>query len=151
MNERLIVQKFLIIVLSGIISSVAVAQKQPVAKKKYNQSKQIEDQIGYTHAVQAGSVLYISGTVATGDMQKQVREIMESIKQTLSTYDANFGNVVKENVYTTDLDSFIMHKNIRSEYYKNDYPAATWVEVKRLYLPQYQVEIEVIAQLPNKN
>lgn len=135
---------------TAILSSLnlyALAQNQP-EKQKFNLSKQLEDQVGYTHAIKSGNVLYISGTVATGDMATQVKEIMESIKRTLTQYGADFENVVKENVYTTDLDSFIAKKSIRNAYYNNDYPAATWVEVKRLYLSQYKVEIEVVAHLP---
>ena len=127
------------------------AQNTPTAgtipKEKFSLNKPVEDEIGYTHAIKTGSILYISGTVATGDMPTQIKEIMENIKRTLAKYNATFQNVVKENVYATDLDEFIKYKSIRSEYYSNDFPTATWLEVKRLYLPQYKVEIEVTARL----
>lgn len=141
----------LVIIAVGFICNIslkAAAQNQSIQKQKFNLSKQIEDEVGYTHAVKADNVLYISGTVATGDMTTQLKEIMENIKRTLGQFGADFSNVVKENVYTTNLDSFIAIKSIRNAYYNKDYPAATWVEVNRLYLSQYKIEIEVVAQLP---
>ena len=149
MKRTFIVKLFGTFLLLGTCTC-AQAQNNPagpIPKEKFNINKPVEDEIGYTHAVKTGSILYISGTVATGDMQGQIKEIMENIKRTLAKYNASFQNVVKENVYTTDLDEFIKYKAIRSEYYSNDFPAATWVEVKRLYLPQYKVEIEVTARL----
>lgn len=135
----------------NIINS-ASAQTNPAAikKEKFNESKDIEDEIGYTHAVKVDNVLYISGTVGSGDVPAQIKSIMESIKATLAKHGASFQNVVKETVYATDLDAFIQNKDIRKKYYGNDFPAATWVEVKRLYLPEFKVEIEVIAHLPKK-
>ncbi len=127
---------------------VVYAQPNNIRKEKINMSKLVEDEIGYTHAVKTGNTIYISGTVATGEIAAQVRTIMENINATLAKYAATFQNVVKENVYAVNLDSFIAVKDIRKAYYNNDYPAATWVEVKRLYLPQFLVEIEVTAVLP---
>jgi enamine deaminase RidA (YjgF/YER057c/UK114 family) len=57
-------------------------------------------------------------------------------------------NVVRENVYATDLDAFIRNKEIRKEFYGQVLPAATWVQVPRLYLPSFVVEIEVTAEYP---
>jgi enamine deaminase RidA (YjgF/YER057c/UK114 family) len=34
--------------------------------------------------------------------------------------------------------------------YKGDYPAATWVQISRLYMPDAKLEIEVIAHLPKE-
>jgi enamine deaminase RidA (YjgF/YER057c/UK114 family) len=63
-------------------------------------------------------------------------------------YGLDFRQVVKENVYTTDLDSFIRNKNVRKDFYGTDFPAATWVQVQRLYLPSFVVEIEVTTTFP---
>jgi len=54
-----------------------------------------------------------------------------------------FENVVKENVFTTDLDAFIRNKHIRKAYCGQHLPAASWVEVRRLYIPAFVVEIEL--------
>jgi 2-iminobutanoate/2-iminopropanoate deaminase len=47
----------------------------------------------------------------------------------------SFANVVKENVFSTDLDAFMQNKEIRKDFYGSVLPTATWVQVQRLYLP----------------
>jgi 2-iminobutanoate/2-iminopropanoate deaminase len=58
----------------------------------------------------------------------------------------SFADVVKENVYATDLDAFISTREIRKEYYGSTLPAATWVQVQRLYRPSFVVETELTAE-----
>ena len=60
----------------------------------------------------------------------------------------SFANVVKENVFATDLDAFIQNREIRKEFYGPTLPAASWVQVQRLYLPSFVVEIELTAEYP---
>jgi enamine deaminase RidA (YjgF/YER057c/UK114 family) len=114
------------------------------------QNQPIEDELGYTHAIKTGNTLYISGTTSTGSMAAQVASIMDDIQGTLRHYGASLKNVVKETVYTTSLDSFMAVRSLHKSFYHGDYPASTWVEVKRLLLPQFLVEIEVTAVLPEQ-
>jgi 2-iminobutanoate/2-iminopropanoate deaminase len=117
-------------------------------KEKFNLDKAGEDKIGYAQAVKIGNTIYVSGSVGWGNMDDALKLAYNEIGKTLKNYNANFSNVVKENLYSTELDSVIKFKNVRREYYKDDFPAATWVEVKRLYDPGLVVEVEVIAVLP---
>lgn len=130
----------------------SVGQYSAVAlkKEKFNINKAGEDQIGYSQAVKVGNTIYISGSVGWGKMEDAIKLAYDEIDKTLKNYNASFANVVKENLYTTALDSVIKHKDIRRIYYGSDYPAATWVEVKRLYNPEIVVEVEVVAVLPEE-
>jgi enamine deaminase RidA (YjgF/YER057c/UK114 family) len=38
------------------------------------------------------------------------------------------------------------HKAIRHEFYRASLPAASWVQVQRLYLPSYVLEVELTAE-----
>jgi len=58
----------------------------------------------------------------------------------------DFSDVVKENVYATDLDAFIRNKDLRKAYFGRSFPAATWVQVQRLYVPSLVVEVELTAR-----
>lgn len=120
----------------------------PLLKEKFNINKAMEDEIGYVQAVKAGNTIYISGSVGWGKMEDALKLAYDEINKTLKSYNATFNYVVKENLYTTSLDSVIKYKDIRKIYYGNDYPAATWIEVKRLYNPNLVVEVEVVAVLP---
>ena len=56
------------------------------------------------------------------------------------------GDVVKETVFTTDMDALVAANPKRVEYYKDvTPPASTWVEVKRLVDPDLMLEVEITA------
>ena len=40
------------------------------------------------------------------------------------------------------------YNDSRKVFYKNDFPAATWVQVSRLYMSEAKLEVELIAHLP---
>lgn len=110
----------------------------------------VEEAIGYSQAIKVGNTIYISGTVdgLHDDIETQVKTIYEYVHSTLSSYGANSSNVVKETVYTVDLDGFKKCIPIRKEFYKDGkYPTSTWVGVKELFIPKLKVEIEFIAVL----
>jgi 2-iminobutanoate/2-iminopropanoate deaminase len=123
-------------------------QSVTIKKEKFNIDKTGEDEIGYAQAVKIGNTIYISGSVGWGKMEDAIKLAYDEIEKSLKYYNATFENVVKENLYTTELDSVIKYKKLRCAYYGNDFPAATWVEVKRLYNPGLVIEVEVIAVLP---
>jgi enamine deaminase RidA (YjgF/YER057c/UK114 family) len=40
------------------------------------------------------------------------------------------------------------YNEVRKAFYKGDYPAATWVQITRLYMSDAKLEVELIAHLP---
>lgn len=119
---------------------------QSITKEKF----EVNNDIGYAEAVKVGNTIYISGSVGWGSMKEAMIIAYNGIDRVLKNYNVTFENVVKENLYTIALDSVIINRDIRRKYYVNDdYPAATWVEVNRLYNKDLVVEIEVIAVLPD--
>ncbi len=108
----------------------------------------IETEIGFCHAVRSGDTLYISGTIGQGEIPAAIRQAYDGLQKTLKARGLSFQNVVKETVFTTDLDAFIKQKEIRKGYYGATLPAATWVQVSRLYLPSFVVEVELTARYP---
>jgi len=114
----------------------------------FHTNEAIEKQIGYCEAVRVGDTLYISGNVGQGDMPKAIAQAYNSLKRTLESRGLRFENVVKENVYATDLDAFIANKEVRRQFYGAHTPAATWVQVQRLYSPGFVVEVELVAVYP---
>ena len=117
-----------------------------------------EKDFGYSQAVLIDKTLYISGTmaadadgrlVAPNDMAGQMRAIYGSLKRTLDANGVGFDSVVKETIYTTDMDALLKVADLRFEYYsKERVPAVSWVEVRRLIDPGFLVEVEVVAELP---
>lgn len=128
--------------LGAALLMSACAPKQPITRFHFGGGEQ---EIGYSQAVRAGNHIYISGSVGNseGSVEAQVQQAYDTIQKTMEYYKAGFANVVMERVYTTDIDTFIKCQAYRKTLYGENLPAATWVEVKRLYSPSHKVEIEV--------
>jgi 2-iminobutanoate/2-iminopropanoate deaminase len=117
-----------------------------------------EKDFGYSQAVLIDKTLYVSGSmavdangrlVAPGDMAGQMRAAYANIRRTLADNGADFDEVVKETIYTTDMDRLLKASDVRFQYYdKERLPTVSWVQVQRLVDPGFLVEIEVVAELP---
>ena len=82
-------------------------------------------------------------------MASAIQTVYRDLQRTLEANGLTFANVVKENVYATDLGAFIQNKALRKQFYANTpLPAATWVQVSRLYTPAIVLEVELVAEYP---
>jgi len=136
-------------------TSMATAQTKKSANPVKSLDRQTytlhagENKVGYAQAVLVGNTLYISGTVSQGKtMAEQVKGIYQALEKTLTHHGLTFRHIVRENVYTTDIELFTQQIALRKKYYNGVYPAATWLEIKRLLMPNALVEIEVTAVKP---
>lgn len=129
-------------------STPAVAEQPPLAKKKFNRGPW-ENEIGYTQAVRVGNTLYVSGVTGGGAMPDAIKKSYDNVAKTLAAHGLGFQHVVKETIYTTDIEALKTNKGIRKTYYGTDFPAATWVQVARLFRPEHVIEVEVIAIFPD--
>jgi 2-iminobutanoate/2-iminopropanoate deaminase len=149
--------------IAGIAAlALCACERQPEAPPP--RGKQIfhlntyEKDFGYSQAVLIDKTLYISGSVAAdqngrlvspGDMAGQMRAAYSNIRRTLAAHGAGFEEVVKETIYTTDMDALLKASDLRFEYYnKERLPTTSWVQVQRLVDSGFLVQIEVIAELP---
>ena len=135
-------------VLLNAASLFGQSQKPAIEKEKYHHNKEVEEALGYTQAVKTGNTIYISGIPSGGDVSTQIQNVYQALQKVLENYGLGFEHVVKENLYTTDMEGIKQHLELRKSFYKNDYPAATWVEVKGLYDPSLKLEVELIAVVP---
>jgi enamine deaminase RidA (YjgF/YER057c/UK114 family) len=119
--------------------------------------REFEKGFGYAQAIKIGRTLYVSGTVSVdaegrlvgaGDMGAQLRAVYRNLQETLVAHGATFQNVVRENIYTTDMRGLLAVSDLRLEYYARDLlPTGTWVQVQQLVDPGFLVEIELTAEL----
>jgi enamine deaminase RidA (YjgF/YER057c/UK114 family) len=141
----------LLLVFQIVFLLTIQAQDNTIKKEKYHWVANAQDTAaGYTQGVKVDNVIYISGTVARDITPEGIRRVYEGLEKTLKNFGATFQNVVKENLYTTDIEAMKMYNNARKPFYKGDFPAATWVQIVRLYMPDAKLEIELIAHLPVK-
>jgi enamine deaminase RidA (YjgF/YER057c/UK114 family) len=101
--------------------------------------------------------LFISGQVAyddegqpahPGDFPAQARTVFSALKAQVEAGGGTLADVVKLNIYLTD----IRHRNelapIREEFFGKKAPASTLVGVTALALPGWVIEVEAIAVVP---
>jgi 2-iminobutanoate/2-iminopropanoate deaminase len=108
----------------------------------------------YCHVVRAGNQIWVSGSVgmrADGSIPAstvdQFKIAMEAIDACLKHAGAGPQNVVKVNVYMTDITERAAINPVRQAYFGEHRPASTLVEVKGLVDPRMKVEIEAVAVL----
>jgi 2-iminobutanoate/2-iminopropanoate deaminase len=46
------------------------------------------------------------------------------------------------------MEAMKKYNDARKAFYKGDFPAATWVQIARLYMHDARLEVELIAHLP---
>jgi 2-iminobutanoate/2-iminopropanoate deaminase len=150
----------ILVLLLGVVACEREHEPDPVpprAKKVFHLNTYEKD-FGYSQAVLIDKTLYVSGSVAAdeagrlvspGDMAGQMRAAYSNIQRTLAANGAEFDEVVKETIYTTNMDALLKASDLRFEYYdKESLPTTSWVQVQRLVDPGFLVEIEVVAELP---
>jgi 2-iminobutanoate/2-iminopropanoate deaminase len=107
----------------------------------------------FSPAVRDGDRVYTSGQVAQdpatgklieGGVAAQTEQIFHNIKVILDAADKSLGDVVKVNVYLTDIGNFAAMNDVYAKHFAAPYPARTTLGVAALPLGA-AVEIEMIA------
>jgi 2-iminobutanoate/2-iminopropanoate deaminase len=122
---------------------------QPIVKQKWHFDKTQDTASGYTQVIKVDNVLYISGTVTQNLTPEGVKQLYTNLEKSLQHFGASFQHVVKENLYTLDIEAMKKLNDVRKSFYKGDFPAATWVQVSRLYTEETKLEVELVAHLPD--
>ena len=109
----------------------------------------------YSQAVRVGNTIWVSGQIpldpgsmelVTGGIEAQIRRVFDNLKAIVAAAGATLDDVVKANVYLTDLAHFALVNKIMAEYFREPYPARAAVGVAAL--PRgAQVEVECIVAL----
>lgn len=106
----------------------------------------------FSQAIKAqGTFLYVSGNIGilngvlvSGDVKGQTRQALDNINAVLSEAGYSFADVVKVNVFLTNMDDFGAMNEVYATYFSKPEPARTTVQVGRLPFGAI-VEIELTA------
>lgn len=133
-----------------LMAGAALAQNKNIKKEKWHWTDPLKQDTtaGYVQVLKVDNVLYISGAVALDITPAGITQVYRALEKSLNSFGATFQNVVKENLYTTDIEAMKTHNAARKAFYKGDFPAATWTQVSRLYMPEAKLEVELVAHLP---
>lgn len=94
----------------------------------------------YSQAVNAGGTVYLSGQIGLDPATMQLVEgfeaqtvrVFENLKAVAEAAGGSLGDVVKLNIYLTDLSNFAKVNEIMARYFSEPYPARAAVGVKEL-------------------
>jgi enamine deaminase RidA (YjgF/YER057c/UK114 family) len=142
--------RFLIILLFLFCAGAGSAQNNVQKEKFHFQLGQQDTVGGYAQVIKTGNAIYVSGTVALNITEADLKRVYKVIEKSLEHYGASLQNVIKETIFTTDIEAMKQLNAVRKQIYKGDYPSSTWVQVVRLFMPEAKLEIEVVAYLPEK-
>jgi 2-iminobutanoate/2-iminopropanoate deaminase len=73
------------------------------------------------------------------------RQVGENVRLCLEAAGATLADLVRTTTYVTDIDELFKHSDIRHRYFGPALPTSTTIEVRRLALPDYLVEIDALA------
>ena len=108
----------------------------------------------FSHAIRSGKSVYLSGTVgqdpATGKLVEggvaaQTEQTFRNLGAVLEAANKTFSDVIKVNVFLTDMKDFSAMNAVYEKQFEKPYPARTTVAVVALPLGA-AVEIELIAR-----
>jgi len=107
----------------------------------------------YSHAVQAGNLLYTAGQIGLdpetdkiveGGIEAETRQTLENLGTILKAAGLDFSHVVKANVYLDDIGNRSVMNRIYTEYFPVEPPARTSLQVAALPR-EAKIEIELVA------
>ncbi|MEO8199655.1 MAG: Rid family hydrolase [Gemmatimonadota bacterium] len=122
----------------------------------------------FPHAKQVGHLLFVSGigprmrgsniipgvtldeagTILSYDFETQCRAVFENIRMVVEDAGSHWGNIVDVTSFLTDMKAdFLLYNRLFGEYFKDNQPARTTIEVSRLPTP-IAIELKVIAVMP---
>tara|TARA_B100000315_G_C14138454_1_gene390241 strand:+ start:87 stop:497 length:411 start_codon:yes stop_codon:yes gene_type:complete len=130
------------------------------------ESKKAPEPVGlYPHARQIGNLLFLSGIgprergknkipgveldknekIISYDIETQCHSVFKNVRIVLEDAGSNWNNLVDVTVFLTNMkDDFKIYNRIYAEYFKENQPCRTTVEIKSLPTP-IAIELKCIA------
>ena len=110
----------------------------------------------YSQAVRVANTVYLSGQIpldpasmqmAEGEMRSQVVRVFQNLQAVAEAAGGTLADIVKLNVYLTDLSHFPLVNDVMASYFHEPYPARAVVGVAAL--PRAApIEIDAIMVFP---
>ena len=135
--------------------------------EKFNSDKAPQAVGLYPHARKVGNILYLSGVgprksgqkeipgvnlnesgeIENYDIETQCHSVFENIRFILEDAGSSWDNIVDVQVFLTNMkDDFKTYNKIYAQYFKDNQPCRTTIEIKSLPTP-IAIELKVIATI----
>ncbi len=113
---------------------------------------------GYSHVVKDGTTVYVAGqvardrngnTVGVGDFSAQAEQVFENVRGALESVGSGMGSIMKLNVFMTHREDIPAYRVVRPKFVPDDaLPVSTLILCSGLADPDFRIEVEVIATIP---
>ena len=109
----------------------------------------------YSQAVRHGNLVFLSGQIGldpgsgklvSGGIEAQAHQVFRNLAAVCEAAGGGLDNLVKVNIYVTDLGNFATVNAVMAEHFSKPYPARATVEVSALPLGA-EVEVEGVLGL----
>lgn len=106
----------------------------------------------YSQAIKYNETIYLSGQIplvadtmeiVSDNIEEQIHQVFKNLLAVTQSAGGTLADLVKLNVYLTNLDNFNFVNEIMLQYFSKPYPARAVVEVSRLPR-ESQIEIDAI-------
>ncbi|ATC97719.1 MULTISPECIES: RidA family protein [Pseudoalteromonas] len=113
----------------------------------------------YSQAVKVGTTVYLSGQIplvpetmemVSDDFTEQTHQVFKNLVSVCQAAGGEIQNMVKVNIFLTDLSNFATVNEVMSQYFNEPYPARAAIGVAELPKGS-QIEIDGILELPSTN
>lgn len=95
----------------------------------------------YSQAVKVNNTVYLSGqipldpqtmTLVEGDISVHIRQVFENLNAVCAASGGDLSNIVKLNIFLTDLGNFTTVNEVMAEYFQQPFPARAAIGVNEL-------------------
>ena len=95
----------------------------------------------YSQAVKVGDTVYMSGQIplipetmemVEGDIKLQIHRVFQNLQAVANAAGGDLSNIVKLNIFLTDLSDFPQVNEVMAEYFQQPYPARAAIGVSAL-------------------
>ena len=94
----------------------------------------------YSQAIRKGNIVFLSGQIPldpntmklVDGIEAQIKQVFENLSEVIKAADASFDDVVKLNIYLTDLSHFALVNEIMKKYFSEPFPARAAIGVASL-------------------
>ncbi|MCF1428683.1 MAG: RidA family protein [Shewanella sp.] len=109
----------------------------------------------YSQAVRVADTVYLSGqipldpdsmTIVSDEFEAQVVQVFKNLSAVCEAAGGSLADIVKLNIYMTELTNFAKANEVMGRYFQQPYPARAAIGVKQLP-KDAQVEIDGIMEL----
>ena len=109
----------------------------------------------YSQAVKVGNTVYLSGQIPLvpetmelidGDAETQIRRVFDNLSAVAEAAGGSLADIVKLNIFLTDLSNFPTVNQVMAEYFTEPYPARAAIGVAELPKAA-QVEMDAVMEI----